>query len=135
MTDYAHALPALDNRKGMDYGNPPARCGGAGRVALFAEDVTCPKCIAQVAADTLRATLRTGVERAGGVVGSAVLDLSVWEGRGDWSALPDEQRRESAARGLAHLDEAIAALIERRAELRAALDVVDDQAPADAARD
>lgn len=129
MTDYAHALPPLDNRKGTDYADPSARCGGAGRVALFAEDVTCPDCIEQMAADTLRAELRAGVERAERTVSSAVLDLSVWEGRGDWSALPAEQRHEAAVRGLAHLDEAITALIERRGELRAALGIVDEAAP------
>jgi len=123
VAEYVHALPPLDNRKGMDHAHPPARCGTAGRVALFAEDVTCPNCLEQMAANTLRTNLRTGVERAGAVVGSAVLDLSVWEGRGYWSALPDEQRREAARRGLAHLNEAIAALEAQREQLRAALAV------------
>lgn len=124
MAEYAHALPAPENRKGMDYAHPTARCGSnAGRVALFADDVTCPTCLEQMTAHALRAELRTGIERAERIVGTVVLDLSVWEGRGDWSALPDEQRTEAATRGLARLDEAISALLERRGELREALGV------------
>jgi hypothetical protein len=132
VAEYVHALPAPDNRKGMDYANPTARCGGAGRVALFADDVTCPDCLEQMAAETLRADIRVALERAERTVGAAVLDLSVWEGRGDWSALPTEQRHDAARRGLEHLDEAIAALETQRARLRAALGVDDDQADREA---
>lgn len=129
MAEYVHAMPPAESRRGVDYVNPPARCGGPGRVALFVDDVTCPDCLEQMAAESLRASLRTGLERAERMVGTAVLDLSVWEGRGDWSALPAEQRTEAAARGLEHLTEAIAALEAERARLGEALGV-DDAAPA-----
>lgn len=127
MTAYAHALPPLDSRRGP--GEPGPRCGAlaGSRIALFAEDVTCPDCLGQMETEARRAAIRTGIERAERAVGTVVLDLSVWEGRGDWSALPDEQRREAGARGLAHLDAAIVALGERRAELHAALGDIEDQ--------
>lgn len=128
MAEYMHAAPPHGprNRAGVE---PTPRCGDVGRVALFAEDVTCPDCIEQMAAETLRASLRTGIERAERAVGTVVLDLSVWEGRGDWSALPAEQRTEAGRRGLEHLTEAIGALETERTRLLEVLGIDDDHAP------
>ena len=133
-TDYVHALPPIDYPGRLASGaGPGPRCGATtGRTALFAEDVTCPDCLALMEATALRVSLRTAIERAQNTVGSAVLDLSVWEGRGDWSALPTDQRDAAAVRGLAHLDEAIAALEAQREALRDALGVDDDQTDTEA---
>lgn len=135
MAEYVHAMPPSDTRTGRtgrDYVNPSARCGGMGRVALFVDDVTCPTCLELMAAEATRAILRTGIERAERKVGTVVLDLSVWEGRGDWSALPAEQRTEAGRRGLERLTEAIAALEAERTRLREALGVDDDQTDTEA---
>lgn len=41
-----HAFPPLEDR-GADRSDPQPRCGAAsGRMAVFAEDVTCPACLA-----------------------------------------------------------------------------------------
>jgi hypothetical protein len=96
---------------------PGPRCGATGPTALVAAEATCPACRALANITTIR----TGVERAQRSVGTVVMDLCVWEGRGDWAALPADHRRASGLQGLEHLGEAITELEARRAELRAAL--------------
>jgi hypothetical protein len=105
---------------------PVTRCGAAGPTGLTAREATCPECLALLGVTAIRGE----IERAGRSVGSVTLDLSVWEGRGDWSALPMDQRREAGGRGLVHLDESIAALEAQRGRLRAALGI-EDQADED----
>ena len=49
--DYLHALPPI-NHPGRVVGvEPGPRCGAQGRTALFAADVTCPACLADMAQD------------------------------------------------------------------------------------
>ena len=120
MTEYVHAVTPIDfASRGVAGVRLGSRCGEVGTTALAASDATCPACLALANVTKIR----TGVERAQSSIGSVVMDLSVWEGRGDWAALPADSRREAGVRGLEHLGGAIAALDAQRAELRAALGV------------
>jgi hypothetical protein len=91
MTEYVHAVTPIDfASRGVAGVRLGARCGAEGPTALTAAAATCPDCRALVNVTKIR----TGVERAQGSIGSVVMDLSVWEGRGDWAALPADNRRE-----------------------------------------
>jgi hypothetical protein len=46
---YLHALPPIDYPGRLAGIEPSPRCGAQGRTALFAADVTCPACVADMA--------------------------------------------------------------------------------------
>lgn len=120
MTEYMHAVTAIDfASRGVTGVRLGSRCGEPGPTASVASEATCPACLALVNV----ATIRAAVERVQSSIGSVVLDLSVCEGRGDWAALPADNRREAGVQGLEHLDAAIVALKAQQAELRSALGV------------
>lgn len=48
---HKHALPPIDYPGRLAGATPGPRCGAQGPTALFAADVTCPKCIALMVAD------------------------------------------------------------------------------------
>ena len=130
MPEYVHALTPIDIPACWEdrQHRIRSRCGEDGPTTLVAKEATCPACL--TLAEVAR--IRTGVERTQSSIGSVAIDLSVYEGRGDWAALPAGQRLEAGRRGLEHLDESIAALKVWRTELRTALGADDDQADEDA---
>jgi len=98
------------------------RCGAeSSAVALFAEDVTCPACTKLMNSAALRSGVRQAVEKGQSAVGLAVMDLCVWEGRGDWGSLPAENRDQSGRQAVKHLEQAIAMLETQRDQLLAVL--------------
>ncbi len=49
--DVTHALPPIDYPGRLAGATPGPRCGAQGRTALFAADVSCPACLADMAQD------------------------------------------------------------------------------------
>ena len=121
MPEYVHALTPIDIPACWEdrHHRIRSRCGEDGPTTLVAKEATCPACL--TLAEVAR--IRTGVERTQSSIGSVAIDLSVYEGRGDWVALSIGQRLEAGRRALEHLDGSIAALETWRVELRAALGV------------
>lgn len=100
------------------------RCGAVNAevIAIFAEDVMCPACIEAISSSSaLRSGLRQAVEKGQGSVGLVVMDLSIWEGRGDWASLPMEYRDQCGRQAYTHLEKTISALEGLRAQLEAVL--------------
>jgi hypothetical protein len=100
-------------------------------------DTTCPRCLGLLAAVTPPTSIRTGIQLAETDLGSVVTNLSIWEGRGDWSTFREKARQESGARALAQLGDVIEALTDWRDALSTALPAFapaaeDDQADAEA---
>lgn len=92
--------------------NGAARCDASdtAHVSPYPDEVTCPACLPIATADQHATTIRAGVERAANGLSSAVTNLSMWEGRGQWIASPEQTRREAAERALGQLGDVIDAL-------------------------
>lgn len=116
-----HAMDPFDTRpRGAEIF---PRCGAdrTEPIALWTEDVTCPNCLKRISSAALRSGLRQAVEKGQSAVGLAVMDLCVWEGRGDWATLPTEYREQCGRQAYDHLQHAITALEVQRAQLWAVL--------------